>query len=98
MLTEDKNTIANQNQTENIVKRILTSEVKYAIGIIFFIIGVVKPYYSIETDIALIKQNHISHMETMTKEIEQLESDQTKLRDTEVQLMQTIAERLPEKK
>ena len=69
-MTNDQNTIANTAQTESIVKRILTSEVKYAIGIILFLVGVVAPYYDIKTEIALIKQNHYAHIETMNKNIE----------------------------
>ena len=69
-MTNDQNTIANQAQTESIVKKILTSEVKYAIGIIMFLVGVVAPYYDIKTEIALIKQNHYAHIEAMSKNIE----------------------------
>ena len=69
-MTEDQNTIANQAQTESIVKKILTSEVKYVIGIVLFLVGVVAPYYDIKTEIALIKQNHYAHIEAMTKNIE----------------------------
>ena len=69
-MTNDQNTIANQAQTESIVKKILTSEVKYVIGIVLFLVGVVAPYYDIKTEIALIKQNHYAHIEAMTKQIE----------------------------
>lgn len=69
-MTNDQNTIANQAQTESIVKKILTSEVKYIIGIVLFLVGVVAPYYDIKTEIALIKQNHYAHIEAMTKNIE----------------------------
>jgi len=52
-------------EAESLMKKVLTSEVKYIIGIIIFLVGVVIPYYDIKTEIALIKQNHISHLETM---------------------------------
>jgi hypothetical protein len=91
-VTEDQNTIANQTQTENIVKRILTSEVKYFIGVIIFLTGVVAPYYSIRQEIAIIKENHFSHMEAMAKQIEQNSIDIKRLEETEITLMKTIAE------
>lgn len=91
-MTEDQNTIANQVQTESIVKKILTSEVKYVIGIVIFLVGVVAPYYDIKTEIALIKQNHLAHIETMEKQIEANSTDIKKLSDTQVELMKVIAE------
>ena len=96
-LIKDQNTIANQAQTENIVKRILSSEVKYTLGIIIFLVGVVAPFYDIKTEVALIKQNHLMHIENMQKQIEKMEIEQTRLSDMQVRLMETIAERLPKK-
>jgi hypothetical protein len=91
-MTEDQNTIANQAQTENIVKRILTSEVKYIIGIVIFLVGVVAPYYDIKQDVALIKQNHMAHMETMTKQIRDNSNTIKALTEKEYVLMQKLAE------
>jgi len=91
-VTEDQNTIANQAQTESIVKKILTSEVKYAIGIILFLVGVVAPYYDIKTEIALIKQNHYAHIETMTKQIESNSTEIKELKKDQTELMKIIAE------
>jgi uncharacterized protein YabN with tetrapyrrole methylase and pyrophosphatase domain len=91
-MTEDQNTIANQVQTESIVKKILTSEVKYVLGIIIFLVGVVAPYYDIKTEIALIKQNHLAHIETMEKQIESNSNDIKKIEETEIELMKVIAE------
>lgn len=86
-----ENTTANEVQTENIVKRILTSEAKYIIGIIIFLVGVVGPYYSIKSDIALIKQNHSAHIETMQRNIESMQAEITDMKKTEVELMKEIA-------
>lgn len=91
-MTEDQNTIANNVQTESIVKKILTSEVKYILGIVIFLVGVVAPYYDIKTEIALIKQNHYSHIETMTKQIEDNSNEIKELKETQTKLMQVIAE------
>lgn len=91
-MTKDQNTIANTAQTESIVKKILTAEVKYAIAIVVFLVGVVAPYYDIKTEIALIKQNHYSHIEAMNKNIEANTEEIKDIKRTEVQLMTVIAE------
>jgi uncharacterized protein YabN with tetrapyrrole methylase and pyrophosphatase domain len=91
-LTKDQNTIANTAQTETIVKKILTSEVKYVIGIILFLVGVVAPYYDIKTEIALIKQNHYAHIETMTGQIKENSEEIKEMKATELKLMTSIAE------
>lgn len=91
-MTEDQNTTANAVQTESIVKKILTSEVKYILGIVVFLVGVVAPYYDIKTEIALIKQNHYAHIETMTKQIEDNSNVIAELEDTQTRLMTIIAE------
>ena len=91
-MTEDQNTIANNTQTESIVKKILTSEVKYAIGIIIFLVSVVAPYYDIKTEIALIKQNHYAHIETMNKNIESSMVEIKELKEEQTELMKIIVE------
>jgi len=91
-MTEDQNTIANQVQTESIVKKILTSEVKYAIGIVMFLVGVVAPYYDIKQDVALIKQNHYAHIESIQKEILEIKQAQLRNEDTVIKLMEKISE------
>jgi len=91
-MTENLNNTANEAQTENIVKRILTSEVKYVIGIVIFLVGVVAPYYDIKQDVVLIKQNHIAHMETMTKQIQENSDVIKALNEKEYILMQKLAE------
>jgi Na+/H+ antiporter NhaC len=91
-MTPKQNDVANAAQTESIVKKILTSEVKYVIGIIVFLVGVVAPYYDIKTEIALIKQNHYAHIEAMTKQIEADTSNIEELKQTQVKLMTVIAE------
>jgi len=73
------------------LRKLLTTEVKYIIAIVVFVVGVVAPYYSIKQDVALIKQNHFAHMETMTKNIETNNEEIKKLNETQVQLMQAIA-------
>lgn len=76
----------NELEAEGVMKKVLTAEVKYIIAVILFLIGIVAPYYDIKTEIALIKQNHFSHMETMDGNIEKnnqailkMQSDQGKM-------------------
>jgi len=91
-MTPKQNDVANAAQTESIVKKIMTSEVKFVIGIIVFMIGVVAPYYDIKTEIALIKQNHYAHIEAMTKNIEANSEEIKDLTKTQTVLMQVIAD------
>jgi len=88
----DNNETLGQLKTENLVKRVLTTEVKYIIAVVIFLAGVVTPYYAIKTDIALIKQNHFAHMETMSKQIEDNSNEIKKNDDIQTELMQTISE------
>jgi hypothetical protein len=90
-MDEFQNTKANELQTENIVKRIMTSEVKYLIGVLVFLFGVVAPYYSIKTDIELIKQNHLAHLETMQSQIKDMQVQITDMKRTEIELIKEIA-------
>lgn len=91
-MTPQENTIANTAQTESIVKKTMTSEVKFVIAIAVFLVGVVAPYYDIKTEIALIKQNHYTHIETMAGQIKENSDDIKKLVDTQTKLMTVIAE------
>lgn len=51
----------NDNKTAGVIRSILTSEVKFIISVIGFVVGVVTPYYSLKQDVALI-QNDISNI------------------------------------
>jgi len=100
-----------QKDQENIIRRVLTTEVKYILGVIVFICGVVAPYYNITRDIELIKRdnaqmkesiliiekNHLSHIEKINDNIEKLQEEQTNMKKIEVELMTIISERLPRK-
>jgi uncharacterized membrane protein len=80
----------NQDQT-SILKKWLTSEVKFivvVVGIVWAFAGV---YYPIKTDIALIKDNHMAHMESYSKELVRLSEVQTKQQEEIVALMTTVA-------
>ena len=84
-----------EERDETWVRKILTTEVKYIVVIVMFLVGVVAPYYSIKQDIALIKQNHLMHIENIERNIESLQEEQKDMKEIEIKLMQTISERLP---
>lgn len=93
-----------EQKQDMLVKKVLTTEVKYIIGIAAFICGVVAPYYSIkqdialqQKDIALIRENHLKHIETIEGNIQKIQEEQKDLRETSVELMTIISERLPKK-
>lgn len=86
-----------QLKSENWLKKALTTEVKYIIGILLFAGGVIAPYYEIKTDIALIKQNHMFHIEAMSKdilkcgeEIKALREDQEKIIQDQSKMIELI--------
>lgn len=80
----------NQEQTSTI-KKWLTSEVKFVILVIGFVWGVAVPYFGIRQDIALIKENHMSHIEAFDKELVEIKGRQEKQDDTIIKLMQTLS-------
>lgn len=47
----------NSYKEQTIVQQVLTSNVKFVIGVITIALGVVAPYYSIRQDIAVINDN-----------------------------------------
>lgn len=61
------------------IKYGIRSEVKFFIYIALFLIGIVAPYYDIRQEIALIKQNHMSHIEAMQGQIKKLEEEQVRI-------------------
>lgn len=75
---------------DNAIKRVLTTEVKYIIGVVVFVAGVIAPYYSIKQDIALIKENHFTHMESMTKDILKIQEDQKECGARYLELLELI--------
>lgn len=80
-----------QYDQESFMKKYLTTEVKYVVGIAIFIIWVVAPYYEIKQDIALIKENHLTHIENFAKDIDNLYNTQTKQQEIMIGLMTEIA-------
>lgn len=73
------------------LKQYLTSEVKFIIAIIGLVWGVAIPYFQIKEDIALIKQNHMTHIETIQGNIEKLQENDTRLQEQYVELLRAFS-------
>jgi len=83
-----------QIQNQNWVRKALTVEIRYVIGIVVFCVGVVAPYYQIRQEIAIIRENHMLHIEQMQKDITENNEKILKLQETQVDLMVEISKRL----
>lgn len=83
--------VREQHEQENFIKKYMTTEVKYIIWIVAFVLGVVSPYYDIKQDVAIIRHNHIAHTEQFAKDILRLTESQNKQQDVLIQLMREIA-------
>ena len=64
----------NESKTTTLVRSILTTEVKFILGVIGFVMGVVTPYYSLKQDVALIQKdistinsNHMQHTQDLAQ-------------------------------
>jgi len=73
------------------LKQYLTSEVKFIIAIIGLVWGVAIPYFQIKEDIALIKQNHMTHIETIQNNIERLQENDVRLQEQYVELLRAFS-------
>lgn len=74
------------NKGDNDIRSKLTSEVKFIISIVAFVLGGVAPYYSIKQDIALIQKdievinsNHMAHVQDLTQEIKDIKKEQLEM-------------------
>lgn len=68
-----------ENQTSNLIRAVLSTEVKFIIAVIGFVIGVVSPYYQMRQDVALIQKdisiinsNHLSHTQDLTQDVKDI--------------------------
>jgi len=72
------------------LKQYLTAEVKFIIAIVTIVLGFVQPYYDIKQDVALIKENHYTHIETMQSNIEKLQEQDIRLQEQYVELLKAL--------
>ena len=85
-----ENSEQNTLKISEIARGVLTSEVKFVLGIVLFVGGVVAPYYNQQQDIALIKQsisninsNHEQHIQDILQELKEM-------KQTEIELQKQI--------
>lgn len=81
----------NDIKNTNIIKQVLTSEIKFIIAIITIVLGVVAPYYQIKQDVSLIKENHYTHIENMQKEILELKAKDTEMQKQYIEILKVIS-------
>lgn len=91
------NTDQTNYKEQGLVKSILTSEVKFIIGIVTVVLGVVAPYYSMRQDIALIKANidninanHEVHIQDITQNIKDLQTTLSTQQQQIIELQKSI--------
>lgn len=80
----------NRIEEQKEMKDYLTTEVKFIIGIIGFVLGVVAPYYSIKQDIALIKENHFVHIEQIQMQLKELKERDLRLQEQYIDLLKAF--------
>lgn len=79
------------------VKGVLTTEVKFFIVIIGFVVGFVAPFYAMKQDIALINKdisvinsNHEVHIQDIMQQIKDIQNDQLTQNDKLISLQEQI--------
>ena len=65
-------------------------EIKYIAWVIGLVIAVAIPFYKTQQDVALIKQNHYAHIETLTNLIECNNKEINELQARQLELMEVI--------
>lgn len=70
-----RNNQQNNPNTASLIRAILSSEAKFVIGVVGFVVGVVAPYYQMKQDVALIQQsisninsNHEMHIQDLAQQ------------------------------
>ena len=86
---ENSTDVANLDQR---VEHIMISKTKFYVGLIVFMVPVIGFFFKIQTDVALIKENHYTHIEQIKKDIGELKAVDTELRQQDIDLMKVIGE------
>jgi len=77
-------------QEENLIKKVLTSEVKFVLGIIVFVFGVAGPFYGMKQDIALIQQNITQINSNHEQHIQDIMQDQKEQKQQIIELQKQL--------
>lgn len=71
--------IQNESNTVNLIRAVLSTEVKFIIGVVGFVMGVVAPYYQMKQDVSLIQasianinSNHEAHIQDLTQQMKDM--------------------------
>ena len=75
---------------EQKVEHIMISKTKLVYGIVIATIMVVGFFFKIQLDVALIKQNHMAHMEATLVAIEDIKNEQTELMNSDKDIRSKI--------
>lgn len=74
-----KQPIQNESATVNLIRAVLSTEVKFIIGVVGFVMGVVAPYYQMKQDVSLIQasianinSNHEAHIQDLTQQMKDM--------------------------
>lgn len=69
----------NTQSSAHLIRAVLSTEVKFVISVIGFVIGVVSPYYQMRQDVALIQKdisiintNHLSHTQDLAEKVKDI--------------------------
>lgn len=75
-----------ENGQQSVIRGVLTTEVKYIVGLIVFTFGIAAPYFSIRENIALIQQdistiekNHLTTTQELAQEVKDVDDEQTEI-------------------
>lgn len=86
----------NNETMGNLIRAILSSEVKFIVAVIGFVIGVVSPYYQMKQDVSLIQasisninSNHLMHTQDLAQEVKDvvkvIENQQNQINNLQTQ-------------
>lgn len=79
---------------QQITKTWLTSEVKFFLSLTSAVVvgvwGIAVPYFGIREDIALIKQNHLTHIENIENQIKELQEDNNDMQKNYIELLKAF--------
>ena len=80
-----------EGQNGNVLKKYFTTEIKFILWVAVFVRWIAVPYFGIREDIAIIKENHMAHIENFAKEMTRLSEVQTRQWDMMIELMKEIS-------
>lgn len=75
-----------EKDQQGVIRSVLTTEVKYIIGLIVFTFGIAGPYFSITQNIALIQKdistiegNHLTTTQQLASEVKDVKTEQVEM-------------------